>query len=41
LAQSHPRGADITLATALDGVAIPLHVGAQKYYREQGLPGVD
>ncbi|MEM1398814.1 MAG: TAXI family TRAP transporter solute-binding subunit [Pseudomonadota bacterium] len=33
----HPKGASVTLGTALDGVAIPLHPGAERYYREQGL----
>ena len=26
-----------TIATALDGVAVPLHPGAERYYREVGL----
>lgn len=34
----HPRGKDIRLETALAGVAIPLHPGAERYYRERGLP---
>ncbi|MCD6167955.1 MAG: TAXI family TRAP transporter solute-binding subunit [Caldisericia bacterium] len=33
----HAKGKDITLETALDGVAIPLHPGAEKYYKEKGL----
>jgi len=33
----HPRGASITLATALAGAAVPLHPGAQRYYQEIGL----
>jgi TRAP transporter TAXI family solute receptor len=33
----HPKGRLITLETALNGVAIPLHEGAARYYREVGL----
>ena len=32
-----PKAKAITLATALDGIAIPLHPGAERYYREAGL----
>ncbi|HEX7968197.1 MAG TPA: TAXI family TRAP transporter solute-binding subunit, partial [Stellaceae bacterium] len=34
---AHPAGKRIRLATALDGVAIPLHAGAARFYREAGL----
>jgi TRAP transporter TAXI family solute receptor len=34
LAAAHPRGKDITLESALDGMSIPLHPGAEKYYEE-------
>lgn len=37
LRDGHPKGADISLETALDGVAIPVHRGAWRYYREVGL----
>jgi len=37
LAAAHPRGGDITLATALTGMPIPLHPGAEKYFVELGL----
>lgn len=37
MAQAHAKGKDVTLATALDGMAIPLHPGAERYYREKGL----
>jgi TRAP transporter TAXI family solute receptor len=37
LANGHPTGKDITLETALDGIAIPLHPGARRYYVEAGL----
>lgn len=33
----HAKGASIRLETALDGVGIPLHPGAEKFYREAGL----
>ncbi len=34
---AHPVGRRIRLASALDGVAIPLHPGAARFYREAGL----
>jgi TRAP transporter TAXI family solute receptor len=37
LAAGHPKGASITPANALRGVAIPVHPGAARYYRERGL----
>ena len=37
LVAAHKRAEDITLETALDGMSIPLHPGAEKYYREKGL----
>lgn len=37
MAQFHAQGKNVTLPTALDGVAIPLHPGAAKYYREKGI----
>jgi uncharacterized protein len=37
LDDGHAKGRSITLETALDGVAIPLHPGAERYYREVGL----
>lgn len=30
----HSKGGEVTLETALDGVAIPLHPGAERFYRE-------
>lgn len=35
--KGHAKGKAITLETALDGVGIPLHPGAERYYREAGL----
>jgi hypothetical protein len=32
----HPQGRSIRIETALDGLAIPLHPGAERYYREIG-----
>jgi uncharacterized protein len=37
LDHGHAKGKSITLATALDGIGIPLHPGAERYYREVGL----
>ena len=37
LDRGHPDGRLIRLDTALDGIAIPLHEGAARYYREVGL----
>ncbi len=37
LGQVHPKGKEISLKTALQSVSIPLHPGAEKYYREKGL----
>lgn len=37
LSGGHSQGTAITLDTALDGVAIPLHPGAERYYREAGV----
>lgn len=37
LAASHPRAAAIQLDQALAGLAVPLHPGAERFYREAGL----
>jgi hypothetical protein len=38
IGRAHARGKDITLETALDGMlGIPLHPGAERFYREKGL----
>jgi TRAP transporter TAXI family solute receptor len=37
MAKVHPKGKEITLETALKSVSIPLHPGAERYYREKGL----
>lgn len=39
LNNGHPIGQRITLETALDGMAVPLHQGAQRYY-ESALPPI-
>lgn len=36
LVAKHTRARDINLNTALEGMTIPLHPGAQKYYKEKG-----
>ena len=33
----HAKGAEITAETALDGLGIPLHPGAERFYTEAGL----
>lgn len=33
----HARGKDITIDTALYGIGIPLHPGAERFYKEKGL----
>lgn len=37
MAKVHAKGKDITLETALDGIGVPLHPGAELYYKEIGL----
>ena len=37
LVQTHPVGKDIDVAKALSGMPIPLHPGAERYYREIGM----
>ncbi len=37
LVAAHQAASQITLKNALDGMPIPLHPGAERYYREQGL----
>jgi len=37
LTSSHQAAAQIALETALDGMPVPLHPGAERFYREQGL----
>lgn len=37
LDKGHPKGSQIVLEKALDGLGIPLHPGAAQYYREAGL----
>ena len=39
LDEGHARARDIRLESALQGVPIPLHPGAERYYREVGLIG--
>ncbi len=37
LGQVHPKGKEISLDTALQSVSIPLHPGAERYFRERGI----
>ncbi len=34
---AHPAGQMVTLETALDGMSIPLHPGAEKFFEEKGM----
>lgn len=34
---SHAKGKEINLQTALDGLTVPLHPGAAKYFKEKGM----
>jgi TRAP transporter TAXI family solute receptor len=37
LEKGHPKGREIRVESALQGIPIPLHPGAEKFYRERGL----
>ncbi len=37
LEAGHPKGKEIRIDSALDGLVVPLHPGARRYYREAGL----
>lgn len=37
LAKVHVKGKEISLKTALESISIPLHPGAERYYREKGI----
>lgn len=37
LKSGHPQGKAITLQTALKGISVPLHPGAERFYRERGM----
>lgn len=37
LAKYHPSAAEITLENAIESITIPLHPGAERYYKERGL----
>lgn len=37
LRRGHPKGAFVKAETALSGIGIPLHAGAERHYREVGL----
>jgi len=36
LASAHAKGAELSLESAVDGVSVPFHPGAEKYYKEVG-----
>lgn len=37
LAKVHVKGKEISIQTALESVSVPLHPGAERYYREKGI----
>ncbi|HPC73458.1 MAG TPA: TAXI family TRAP transporter solute-binding subunit [Syntrophales bacterium] len=37
MAQAHAQGKNVQIKTALAGLAVPLHPGAEKYYKEVGM----
>ncbi len=37
IAQGHAAGKYVKLQTAVDGIAVPFHPGAKKYYKEKGI----
>ncbi len=37
LATAYAKGADLSLETALAGISVPLHPGAEQYYKEVGV----
>lgn len=37
LKTAHAKGNDVSLARALDGITVPLHPGAEKYFKEVGI----
>ncbi len=37
LASAHAKGKELNLQTAVKGVSIPFHAGAEKYYKEKGV----
>lgn len=37
LEKGHPQGKSISIETALVGISIPLHPGAERFYREHGI----
>ncbi len=37
LIAAHAQGRNITIESALEGMSIPLHPGAEKFFREKGV----
>jgi TRAP transporter TAXI family solute receptor len=35
--RAHAKGKELTLATALTGMSVPLHPGAEKFFKEKGI----
>jgi TRAP-type uncharacterized transport system substrate-binding protein len=38
---SHPAARHLTLHTALSGMALPLHPGAERYFQQSGIARID
>jgi len=39
LKAAHARARDLDLTKALDGMPLPVHPGAERFYRERGVKG--
>lgn len=37
IAKAHPKGAELDPEYAVSGISIPIHPGAEKYYKEIGV----
>jgi TRAP-type uncharacterized transport system substrate-binding protein len=37
IAKAHPKGAELDPAYSVSSISIPLHPGAEKYYKEIGV----
>ena len=37
IAKEHAKGAELSLENATDGLTVPFHAGAAKYFKEKGI----
>ena len=37
VAEAHDKGKEMSLEGAVEGVSVPLHPGAEKYFKEKGV----